>query len=175
MSKKLCFGVWLLGLLFSLVAGIIPVKAADTYVCKCFWTDYFRSSQIISADTAADCQAKCNEVGATATWSPEGTLPTTTVGSQPQTNSQTVHLSNPLGTVTSPQVLIGQIINSVLGIVGSIALLMFVFGGITWMTSGGSQEKVKKGRDIIVWSALGLAVIFMSYALTRFVLSTIVK
>jgi len=84
-------------------------------------------------------------------------------------------LQNPLGSITSPQALIGRIINSVLGVVGSIALLMFVYGGLTWMTSSGNDEKVKKGRDIILWSAIGLVVISMSYALTRFVLSTIVK
>jgi len=85
-------------------------------------------------------------------------------------------LQNPLGNViTTPQALIGRIIDSVLGVVGSIALLMFVYGGLTWMTSSGNDEKVKKGRDIILWSAIGLVVIFMSYALTRFVLSTIAK
>ncbi|MFA7088073.1 MAG: pilin [Patescibacteria group bacterium] len=81
-------------------------------------------------------------------------------------------LDNPLG-VSSPQALIGKVINSILGVVGSIALLMFVYGGLTWMLSSGNQEKVKKGRDIIVWSAIGLAVIFISYALTRLVLNMI--
>lgn len=82
-------------------------------------------------------------------------------------------LSNPLGNINSPQLLIGRIITSVMGVVGSLALLMFIYGGLTWMTSSGSAEKVKKGRDIILWSAVGLVVIFMSYALVRFVLSTI--
>lgn len=84
-------------------------------------------------------------------------------------------LTNPLCPVnkpncTSPQLLIGTIINAVLGVVGSLALLMFIYGGLTWMTSGGSAEKVKKGRDIIIWSAIGLAIIFMSYGLVRFII-----
>ena len=83
-------------------------------------------------------------------------------------------LTNPLS-VNTPQALIGKIINAVLGIVGSLALLMFVFGGLTWMTSAGSQEKVKKGRDIIVWSAIGLAIIFASYGLVRILLATVAK
>lgn len=85
----------------------------------------------------------------------------------------TCTLTNPLGDISSPQVLIGRVITSVLGVVGSLALLMFIYGGLTWMTSSGSAEKVKKGRDIILWSAVGLVVIFMSYTLVRFVLSTI--
>lgn len=88
--------------------------------------------------------------------------------------SGTVCLANPLGSgVSTPQDLIGRVINSVLGVVGSIALLMFVYGGLIWMTSSGNPEKVKKGRDIIVWSAIGLAVIFMAYALTRVVLTVV--
>ncbi len=92
------------------------------------------------------------------------------------TGDKCIQLSNPLGeAVSTPQILIGRVINSVLGLVGSIALVMFVYGGLTWMTSSGNDEKVKKGRDIIVWSAIGLVVIFMAYALTRFVLTTIVQ
>lgn len=82
-------------------------------------------------------------------------------------------LTNPLGSISTPQALIGKIINSVLGVVGSLALLMFVYGGLTWMTSSGSQEKVKKGRDIIVWSAIGLAIIFASYGLVRILLNSV--
>jgi hypothetical protein len=41
------------------------------------------------------------------------------------------------------------------------------------MTSGGSAEKIKKGRDIIIWSAIGLVVIFASYGLVRFLLLNI--
>jgi hypothetical protein len=84
-------------------------------------------------------------------------------------------LQNPLGSIDSPQALIGKIINSLLGVVGSIALLMFVYGGLTWMTSAGSSEKIDKGKSILVWSAIGLVVIFSAYGLTRFVLTTIAQ
>ena len=89
-------------------------------------------------------------------------------------NSNGTSLDNPLGKdVKTPQILIGKIITAVMGVVGSIALLMFIYGGLVWMTSSGNQESVKKGRNIILWSAVGLIVVFMSYALTRFVLNTI--
>lgn len=81
----------------------------------------------------------------------------------------TTSLCNPLG-VNSPQALIGKVINAVLGIVGSLALLMFVYGGLVWMTSSGNPEKIKQGRGIIVWAAIGLAIIFFSYALVRILL-----
>lgn len=79
-------------------------------------------------------------------------------------------LPNPLGTSDINE-MIARIINFVLSLVGSISLLMFVYGGMTWMTSGGAKEKIKTGRDIIVWSVIGLAVVFSSYLIVRFVIT----
>ncbi|MDD3285037.1 MAG: pilin [Patescibacteria group bacterium] len=83
-----------------------------------------------------------------------------------------VCIDNPLaaGGIDSPQTLIGRVINSILGVVGSLALVMFVYGGLLWMTSGGSAEQVKKGRDILIWAAIGLVIIFSAYGLVRFVI-----
>jgi hypothetical protein len=86
------------------------------------------------------------------------------------TNCADGELCNPLKT-DNVQELVGMVINSVLGVVGSLALLMFVYGGLTWMTSSGSQEKVKKGRDIIIWSALGLVIVFGAYGITKFIIN----
>jgi hypothetical protein len=85
-----------------------------------------------------------------------------------------VTLANPLTGNTRPtdvNILIGQIINAVLGLVGSIALAMFIYGGIVWMTAAGNKEGVQKGKDILIWSTLGIVVIFCSYAIVRFVLA----
>jgi len=81
-----------------------------------------------------------------------------------------VSLTNPLGNVSSPQILIGRVINGILSVVGSLALLMFVYGGLLWMTSGGNDEKVKQGREILIWATAGLALVFFSYVLVRFVI-----
>lgn len=85
-----------------------------------------------------------------------------------------VKLKNPLKT-DDPTQLIGFFIKGIMGIVGSVALLMFVIGGLMWLTSAGNPDKIKKGRDIILWSIIGLIVIFLSYTLVDFVISTIAK
>jgi len=81
-----------------------------------------------------------------------------------------VTLDNPLGDIKSPQALVGQVINSIFGIVGSLALVMFIYGGFLWLTSAGSAEQVKKGKDIFIWAVIGLVVIFSAYSLVRFVI-----
>lgn len=82
----------------------------------------------------------------------------------------TTGLPNPLGKLTDPREIIGNVIKAMLGITGSLALLVFIFGGFTWVTSAGNEEKIRKGKDMILWAALGLVVIFASYAMVRFVI-----
>ena len=77
-----------------------------------------------------------------------------------------VSIHNPIDTNT-PQELIGKVISAVLGISGSLALLMFIYGGFTWMLSGGNAEKVTKGKNTLVWASIGLIVIFSSYAMVN--------
>ena len=83
-------------------------------------------------------------------------------------------LKNPLGDgVDDPRAIVGNVIKALFGIVGSLALAIFIFGGFTWVTSAGNEEKIKKGKDMIMWAAFGLIVVFASYALVTFVLSAL--
>jgi len=86
--------------------------------------------------------------------------------------NKTVSLPDPLGMneQSDPRVLIGRIINAVLGIVGSLALAMFIYGGFIWMTSTGNAEQVTKGKNILIWATIGLVIIFSAYALVNFVI-----
>ncbi|MEI7452501.1 MAG: pilin [Candidatus Falkowbacteria bacterium] len=97
-------------------------------------------------------------------------------------STATISLQNPLCPANdqncasgTPQGLIGRVINGVLGIVGSIALLMFIYGGFLWMTSQGNDKQVQTGKDILLWAALGMALIFLSYALVRFLISDVIQ
>ena len=48
-------------------------------------------------------------------------------------------LNNPLETIEINQV-VGRVINFMLGLSGSVALLMFVWGGFQWIISNGTPE-----------------------------------
>ena len=91
-----------------------------------------------------------------------------------QTGGGTVSIDPPLGDAT-PEELIGRVISAVLGISGSLALLMFIYGGFTWMLSGGNSEKVTKGKNTLVWASIGLVVIFSSYALVNLIFDSLAK
>lgn len=65
--------------------------------------------------------------------------------------------------------LVSRVIKAFLGIVGIIALVLFLYGGILWLTSAGNSSKVEEGRNVFVWAVLGLVVIFSSYVIVNFV------
>jgi len=83
-----------------------------------------------------------------------------------------VTLPLPLSNITPAQV-IGRILSALLGIVGAIALLMFVWGGFQWMTARGNPDAVGKAKKTIVWASLGLVAIFSSYAVLSFVIKAL--
>ena len=81
-------------------------------------------------------------------------------------SAASVTLVNPLGE-TDVRVILGRVISAALSIVGTLALLMFVYGGVLWMTSRGDTKQVTKGKDTITWAVLGLVIIFASYTLVN--------
>lgn len=81
-------------------------------------------------------------------------------------------LPNPLGPV-DPRDIMGNVIKAILGVTGSLALGVFILGGLMWVTSAGNEEKITKGKNMIMWAAFGLVVIFASYALVTFVLNAL--
>lgn len=66
-----------------------------------------------------------------------------------------------------------KISDLILGLVGSLSLLMFVIGGVLFMLSGGSSEKISKAKNILVASVVGLLIVFSSYLIIKFTLSSI--
>lgn len=81
-------------------------------------------------------------------------------------------LTNPIGTTNFREV-ISRLIQAILGISGSIALLMFVYGGFLWLISAGEPEKVKKGKEVMKWAVLGLVVIVGAYTIVRAIVSAL--
>lgn len=59
------------------------------------------------------------------------------------------------------------------GVIGSLAFIMFIYGGFTIMTAMGEAEKFKKGTQIVVAALVGLLIAFGAYLLIDLVLSAL--
>ncbi len=92
-----------------------------------------------------------------------------------EAQSQKVTFENPLSIsgISGVPGAIGTVISTALGVVGSIGLLMIIIGGLMWLTAGGNAERVEKAKNILIWSAIGLVVIFTSYTIVSFVLGVL--
>lgn len=77
--------------------------------------------------------------------------------------------------IYDPRTILGNIIKAAMGFIGAVALVLFMYGGLTIMISSGSSEAVKKGKNIMIWAALGIIVIFSSYAIVSFLVEKISK
>ncbi len=84
------------------------------------------------------------------------------------------HPLNPIA-AGSPAELYGRIIRAFLGIIGSAALLFIIIGGFIILTSRGNAEKVKSGRDTVVWATIGLIIAFSAWIILRFIITSIIQ
>jgi hypothetical protein len=69
-------------------------------------------------------------------------------------------------TSTSLEDIISSVIYAVLGLVGVIFLGMVIYGGFTWMTAQGNEEKVKQANNIVMSSLFGLIITLAAYAIS---------
>jgi len=67
--------------------------------------------------------------------------------------------------------LVGNAISQLLGIIGSVALVIFIASGIMWMMSEGNAEKISKSQKSMIWAAIGMFAIFASYTVMKFVIN----
>ncbi len=75
-----------------------------------------------------------------------------------------IDISNPI-TVTDFNELVEGILDWVLGIAGSVALLMLIAGGIMYATAAGSEEKTKAAKKTIFCAILGVIIVILSYSM----------
>lgn len=64
-----------------------------------------------------------------------------------------------------------QIINIISIIVGVIAVIMIIYGGFRYMTSGGDATKVGNAKNTILYALIGLIIVALAQIIVRFVLS----
>ncbi|MCB9803095.1 hypothetical protein H6761_03765 [Candidatus Nomurabacteria bacterium] len=62
-----------------------------------------------------------------------------------------------------------------IGSVGALALLYFIWGGIQWLTSYGNLEKVRHGREIMLQTIVAIVIAFLSFILVEFFINDVLQ
>lgn len=62
--------------------------------------------------------------------------------------------------------------NTLIGLVGAIAVIVIIFGGFRYVTSTGDAGRIKQAKDTILYGVIGIVVALLAYAIVRFVGTT---
>ena len=84
----------------------------------------------------------------------------TTKGLQAAGDSGSGSLSGSLRTIS----------DILLFVLGAIAVIVIIIGGIRYATSGGDSGQVKSAKDTILYAVIGLVVAILAYAIVRFII-----
>lgn len=64
-----------------------------------------------------------------------------------------------------------QISNTLIFLVGAIAVIMLIIGGLRYVTSNGEAASIKGAKDTITYAIIGIVVAILSFAAVSFVIS----
>jgi len=61
-----------------------------------------------------------------------------------------------------------NVANMILGIVGGLALLMFIYGGVMMIISAGKSEQTEKAKSILKNAIIGIIIVFAAWTIISF-------
>jgi len=65
------------------------------------------------------------------------------------------------------------VVNTLLFVIGAVAVIMLIYGGIRYTISGGDQKAVTDAKNTILYAVIGIVVAVMAYAIVNFVLTSL--
>lgn len=77
----------------------------------------------------------------------------------------------PTTTTSSFQTLLDNIVNIFSAIVGVIAVVMIIVGGLRYITSGGDSSRVGSAKTTIIYALVGLVVVVLAQLIVHFVIN----
>lgn len=71
-------------------------------------------------------------------------------------------------------VVVKNVINTMLYVLGALAVIMIIFGGIRYTTSAGDAKKVEQAKNTILYSVVGVVIALLAFAIVNFVIGVII-
>jgi hypothetical protein len=75
-------------------------------------------------------------------------------------------------TVTS---FIATIVNVVLGLTGIALLILFIYGGIRWMTAMGDKGAVETAKKVLTNAIIGIIIVIAAYAIANYLIVALIE
>jgi amino acid transporter len=99
-------------------------------------------------------------------------LPAATFAELPDVRKSAEHAAQGLPGVEEDSnlvVFVGEIVGRLLGVLGIISFIIFLYAGFTWMTAGGDVGKVDNAKKMLSSAVIGLIIITSAYFITSYI------
>lgn len=63
-----------------------------------------------------------------------------------------------------------KVINTLIYVAGALAVIMLIFGGFRYASSGGNSSSVTQGKNTILYAVVGLVIAVLAYAIVNYVI-----
>ncbi len=90
-------------------------------------------------------------------------------------DQNSTQLCNPVSGANDLNSLILKILTYVLGLVGTVAVVVIVIAGFRMVASQGNESQVKAARSTITWAIIGLIVSFLAYSIVAVIQNALIK
>lgn len=67
---------------------------------------------------------------------------------------------------------VNNLLTQMIGILIAIATIVFMWGIIRYVSAGGDEEKIREGRNLMVFGIIGLSVLISVWGIVKLVTST---
>lgn len=98
------------------------------------------------------------------------------VCSNPEASTSTVCKSKNLGgknPIYGPDGILTAVINIVSLIVGIVAVIFIIIGGLKMITSGSNPQDVAKARETVIYAIVGVIIALLAQVIVQFVLKKV--
>lgn len=70
---------------------------------------------------------------------------------------------------------VAMLINVFASVMGFLAVGMIIYGGFMLLTAQGDPAKIKRGKDVVTYSIIGVILVMLAYAIVNFVMNSGIK
>ena len=70
---------------------------------------------------------------------------------------------------------VNMLINVFTSVMGFLAVAMIIYGGFMLLTAQGDPARIKRGKDVVLYSVIGLILVMLAYAIVNFVMNSGIK
>lgn len=68
---------------------------------------------------------------------------------------------------------ISNVVNAAFGIAGAVAVICIIIGGLLYSTSAGDPGKIQRGKNTIIYAAVGLIVVTIAFPVISFLIGSV--